>query len=223
MVLYGNCIAWYVYLCWRASLRGVVNDIGWILLLNNQVTSTTYNRGQLIIILLVPVLVVVSSTLLYLSGWLLPKETSNQGYLLTPVLATTDFGLTQDPISQDRHWQLIQFSPECTQSCFDKLYEQRQVHIALGKRQQRVQRLLVTNSDISEKIRLDYPDLQLSSVPVDSVMERLKTRLPESHLSLNPIFVADPFGNIMLYFTPEQDYRAQLSDLKKLLRLSTIG
>jgi len=39
----------------------------------------------------------------------------------------------------------------------------------------------------------------------------------------NYVFIVDPLGNIPLYFTPENSFRDQLGDLKKLLKLSTIG
>ena len=182
-----------------------------------------YSRAQLLIILLTPILVMVSSTLLYFSGWLLPDERSNNGILLSPVLSVTDLGLPAIEITQDRHWQLIQFSPTCTQACFDKMYEQRQMHIALGKLQPRIQRVIISQSDLSDKLRSDYPNLTAVSFDASALSDALKARIPATSLTGNPIFVADPFGNIMLYFTDEHDYKAQIQDLKKLLKLSTIG
>lgn len=186
-------------------------------------SNVQYNRTQLIIILLVPVLVVVSSTALYFSGWLMPKGTSNNGYLLSPVLSVTDFGLEPVEITQDRQWQLIQFSPNCDASCLEKVYEQRQVHVALGKRQDRIERILLTNSDVTDDLGSDYPNLIVDAAQISAITDNVKARIPGTHLADNPVFVVDPFGNIMLYFTSEHDYKAQMSDLKKLLKLSTIG
>ncbi|WP_196158918.1 hypothetical protein [Reinekea sp. G2M2-21] len=186
-------------------------------------SSVKYNRTQLLIILLTPILVVVSSTLLYFSGWLIPDERSNNGVLLTPVLSVTDLGFPEVTITQDRQWQLIQFSPNCGQSCLDKIYEQRQMHIALGKLQPRIQRVLITQTDVSAQLGNEYPSLSISAFRAQALTDALKSRIPPQHLTDNPVFVADPFGNIMLYFTHEQDYKAQMSDLKKLLKNSTIG
>jgi hypothetical protein len=186
-------------------------------------SNVQYNRTQLIIILLIPILVVLSSTGLYFSGWLMPEGTSNKGILLDPVLSVTDFGIPEKEITQDRQWQLIQFSPNCTQACLEKALEQRQMHIALGKLQPRIQRVLLTNTSVASTLGGDYPNLAVSSIDLSVLSNNLKGRVPPNHLMDNPIFVVDPFGNIMLYFTSEHDYKAQMSDLKKLLKNSTIG
>lgn len=186
-------------------------------------TPSPYSRVQLLIILLTPVIVVVSSSLLYFSGALMSEDRSNNGILLTPVLSVTDFGLPEIEISQDRHWQLIQFSPQCEQQCLEKVMEQRQMHIALGKRQARIKRVLLTETDVTDSLGTDFPRLELQSFNAVNISENLTNRVPPDVLAQNPIFVVDPFGNIMLYFTNEHDYKAQMSDIKKLLKLSTIG
>ncbi len=181
------------------------------------------NRFQLLIILLTPILVIISSTGLYFSGWLTVSERSNQGYLISPVLSITDFGLPVKNITQDRQWQLIQFSKECSDACLSEVLEQRQMHIALGKYQDRLTRLLITDTTLNYEILKQYPNLQLYSTNDFYNKNKIEARIPKEHLLDNPVFVSDPFGNVMLYFTQEQDYKAQMKDLKKLLKLSTIG
>ncbi|EAR09803.1 hypothetical protein [Reinekea blandensis] len=185
--------------------------------------AVKYSKTQLLIILLTPILVVISSSALYFSGWLIPEETSNNGTLLDPVLSVTDFGLAPVEITDERQWQLIQFSPNCTQACLDKVYTQRQMHIALGKYQPRIQRVLMTNTDVSAALGTEYPQLNTSGVRMSDLSQALVSRVPANDLTDHPVFVVDPFGNIMLYFTSEHDYKAQMSDLKKLLKNSTIG
>lgn len=187
---------------------------------NPDSAKQTSNRVQLLVILLTPVLVVVSSTLLYFSGWLTPTSTSNHGTLLTPVLSVTDFGLPATEISQDRQWQLIQYSPDCASTCLERMLEQRQQHIALGKYQSRIHRVLLTNTQLAADLMADYPELSVQAATASSTVQ---SRIPAPQLADNPVFVVDPFGNVMLYFTSEQDYKAQMSDLKKLLKNSTIG
>ena len=67
------------------------------------------------------------------------------------------------------------------------------------------------------------PRLQVRTLATDDLSAELLSRIPAADLADDIVFVADPFGNIMLYFTNAHDYRAQISDLKKLLKLSTIG
>lgn len=190
-------------------------------------SAATSNRTQLLIILLTPLLVMASATLLYFSGWLTPNASSNHGYLLSPVLSVTDLGLPAVPepseLNQNRQWQVIQFSPNCDEVCLEKLYQQRQIHIALGKDQTRIDRLIITQSDLSD-ISQDYPGLSVvSGGSMSDLSAALVSRITPEVLAEHPVFVADPFGNVMLYFTSEHDYKEQLDDLDQLLKLSTIG
>jgi hypothetical protein len=182
-----------------------------------------YNRTQLLVILLTPIIVVISSTALYFSGWLMPNESSNNGILLDPVLSVTDFGLPEVTISQDRQWRIIQFSPTCETACLEKVYEQRQMHIALGKLQPRITRVLLTGSNVAASLAADYPNLDIETFNAANLTNSVRARIPMTDLSDNPVFIVDPFGNIMLYFTSQHDYKSQMSDIKKLLKLSTIG
>lgn len=183
-------------------------------------SAQTQNRLQLLIILLTPILVVASSSLLYFSGWLAPKQTSNHGFLVTPVMSITDMGLPEKPITQDRYWQLIQYSPRCEKTCLERMTEQRQIHMALGKYQPRLKRVLVTQSPKVSATTEQFSDLEVHII--DNNVSLLP-RIPSAHLRDHPVFVVDPFGNVMLYFTSQHDYKAQISDLKKLLKNSTIG
>ncbi len=182
-----------------------------------------YNRLQFYIILLTPLIIMGGSTLMYFSGAFLPGQQNSHGVLLDPVLSVEDFGLPEQQITGERQWQLIQFSPNCDSVCIDKLHEQRQIHKALGKLEPRIDRVLLTeNVDISE-LETQYPRLDIHQLDLSVISKKLSLRIPTSVLEMNPIFVVDPFGNIMLYFTPEHDYKDQMSDIKKLLKLSTIG
>jgi len=185
--------------------------------------AVRYSRTQLLIILLTPLLVLLASTALYFSGLLLPDETSNKGVLLTPVLSVTDLGFPEVVIGTERHWTLIQLSPVCAERCGQRLYEQRQMHIALGKLESRIERVLLTESSLGQDQAADYPRLQVRNLAASALSPAVLSRIPAADLADDIVFVADPFGNIMLYFTRAHDYRAQISDLKKLLKLSTIG
>ncbi|WP_320827160.1 hypothetical protein [Reinekea sp.] len=190
---------------------------------SGEVDAVRYSRTQLLIILITPLLVLLASTALYFSGLLLPDETSNKGVLLTPVLSVTDLGYPEVVIGTERHWTLIQLSPVCADSCGERLYEQRQMHIALGKLESRIERVLLTETPLGQDEAALYPRLQVRTLASDAVSAALRSRIPAADLADDIVFVADPFGNIMLYFTNAHDYRAQISDLKKLLKLSTIG
>lgn len=182
------------------------------------------NRWPLYVVLFTPLLVMAAASWLYASGAYRPAEQSNHGTLLQPVLSSTDLALPKVMISDQRQWQLVQFSPSCEQSCFERLIEQRQIHKAMGKLAPRISRTLLTSGSLATGLSRDeLPNLEIVQHNGQPLSAALKQQVPEADLHRNPVFVIDPFGNLVMYFTPDQDYRAQMSDLKKLLKLSTIG
>ena len=183
--------------------------------------SDGFNKLQMLVILLTPLLVMASSTLLYFSGWLTPDERVNKGILLTPVLQLDDLGLTVDSVNPDRQWLMVQTSANCQADCEQQVYLQRQTHVALGKNEPRMKRLLLSRTTGLEGLTEQYPGLELH--PLTAVSEAFRQQVPAQFSDQNYVFIVDPLGNIPLYFTPENTFNDQLDDLKKLLKLSTIG
>lgn len=185
--------------------------------------SVPYSKLQMLIILLTPIIVMGASSWLYFSGVLMPDGHTNKGVLLTPVLSVTDFGFPEPVINDERQWMMIQLSSHCTESCEQRVYEQRQIHVALGKLEARLDRVLLSENANVEQLNQNYPRLSVKPITPSDLSEQLRSRVPADVLANNPVFIADPFGNVMLYFTEDHDYKAQISDIKKLLKLSTIG
>ncbi len=134
-------------------------------------------------------------------------------------------------------WRLIFLgSHSCDQVCGDRLFYLRQLHRLLGSDEDRVARLYVNVSAGSEDGRsLDEQTLQMfqeafSMMRVvysdgEALSTALSSLLPEGAdpVSEHYIFVADPLGNVMLYFTPENTPDEILEDLEKLLARSSLG
>lgn len=167
-----------------------------------------YRSIQLWVILLTPLLVIVVASTLYYSGWLHPTTTTNKGELIMPPLASAE--VIQG--KHERSWWLITVNEgPCVDSCSDTLFWLQQIHIRLGREGERVQRMLL--SDTEAQLGLDFPGLQFYSGQLE--------RLPRKH---NPqIFIMDPNGNIMMTFPANTPFTDIHNDLNKLLRRSTIG
>lgn len=183
--------------------------------------SNGFNKLQMLVILLTPLLVMASSTLLYFSGWLTPDERVNKGILLSPVLQLDDLGLDLATVNPDRQWLMVQTSANCSADCEEQVYLQRQTHVALGKNEPRMKRLLLSNSTGLAPLTEQYPGLEIH--PLTAVSDTFREQVPGQFNQHNFIFIVDPLGNIPLYFTPANTFNDQLDDLKKLLKLSTIG
>ncbi|MEX0622851.1 hypothetical protein [Saccharospirillum sp.] len=183
--------------------------------------SNGFNKVQMLVILLTPLLVMASSTLLYFSGWLTPDERVNKGILLTPVLQLDDLGLNLETVNPERQWLMVQTSANCSADCEQQVYLQRQTHVALGKNEPRMKRLLLSRSTGLEGLTGQYPGLEIH--PLTGVSDTFREQVPGQFSEQNYVFIVDPLGNIPLYFTPANTFNDQLDDLKKLLKLSTIG
>lgn len=186
-------------------------------------SKTNYSRVQLLIILLTPLIVMAASTALYYSGWLVPDERVNHGELLDPVLSLDDLGLELEAVNPDRQWLWVQTATECDAACLEEVARQRQIQVALGKYEPRVKRVLLTETTGLDQLSRDYPGMSVINRPAASYSSGFRDRIPAEFDRDNFIFVVDPLGNIPLYFTPANDYKEQLEDMKQLLKLSTIG
>ena len=174
-------------------------------------------------ILLLPLLVLTAATLMYQTGMFNPSQRTNQGYLLSPVLQLSDLLPEQ---SQQLHgsWQLILFDDgQPNGRSYDWIYWTRQIHVALGKDMDRVQRVFISSSD-EMPARLQeiggYQTFKLTREQIDAFTHG---QVHGDPVSGGYLFVADPLGNVMLYYTGEQTGQQITKDLKKLLRISNIG
>jgi cytochrome oxidase Cu insertion factor (SCO1/SenC/PrrC family) len=161
-----------------------------------------------------------------------PWATSNKGDLITPARPLSGFTLRRgqnDGIYtlEDLRgkWTLVFVPPpDCDETCKKNIYYMRQVWAGLGHEAHRVQRLLVLRApaqlDALAGFLENYPDM---SVVFDSG-NALIGQIPRGEASLGKnVYLIDPLGNLMMAFPQTLDPRDMLKDLKKLLKISTIG
>ena len=173
--------------------------------------------------------------------------TTNKGTLVIPVIDLTTLGLLDadgkpaylhfDELTRDvdpkdykaRPWQVIYLGgSDCDDACIDRLYFLRQIHVRLGGEAKRVQRAYAQvggdRLNLSTATEAAFKEQQADMQVFHGSREVLEKALSPSARGRDPvaehfIYVADPVGNIMLYFTPENT----LSDLNKLLKSSSLG
>ena len=171
---------------------------------------------------------------------------TNKGQLISPVLDATTFGMTTeagepayipfddfvagvDPGDyQPRPWGLVYLGDAvCDDNCIDRLTYLRQLQVRLGPEAGRVKRYyLVSGVDNGATLRAqlgeEFPGLEVVSTEKD-----IRTAVPQGEtkdpFAEHFIYVIDPVGNIMLYFTAENTPEEILSDLDKLLDRSSLG
>jgi cytochrome oxidase Cu insertion factor (SCO1/SenC/PrrC family) len=129
----------------------------------------------------------------------------NYGKLLTPPLSLGTL-VSEKMTEYQGRWVLLYAAPVCDTLCAQNLYKMRQVRLAAGKDQDRVERLLVTQTAFT------MPDAYQG------------TYQEETAQKIQPgLYIADPHGNIILYYQDRADPEKILKDLTRLLRTSQIG
>lgn len=152
----------------------------------------------------------------YFPGWV-PSGTTNQGELISPPINGAEISARLEKLES---WGLLQPAGRaCDSDCEQMLYLSRQVVTGLGKDAGRISRMLIVPGDLSDEFRdllgREHPDVEVIAAEtglLDAVSE-------ESPL----LFLVDPNGNVMMYYSTEKAGKPMLRDLKHLLRLSNIG
>jgi cytochrome oxidase Cu insertion factor (SCO1/SenC/PrrC family) len=113
----------------------------------------------------------------------------------------------------------------CDDECRRHLYDTRQVRLALDREMDRVQRVFIGDADCCDlqELLAAHPDLiAVRAGPVD---EPLLALLPQRSGALNShrIYLVDPLGNLMMFYAADAKPKGMLEDMKRLLRLSSIG
>jgi cytochrome oxidase Cu insertion factor (SCO1/SenC/PrrC family) len=148
--------------------------------------------------------------------------------LAVPAAAATGSGTAEQTSPQflKGKWSFLYMQHgRCDDECRRHLYDTRQVRLALDRDMGRVQRVFIGDSDCcdSKELLAAHPDLiAIRASPAD---EALLALLPQRTGALNShrVYVIDPLGNLMMFYAPDAKPKGMLEDMKRLLRLSSIG
>jgi hypothetical protein len=192
-----------------------------------------------------------------------PGGRVNSGELVTPprplpslALPRLSSGDTNPNFLKGKWTFLYVASGPCTDACLKRLYDTRQVRIALDRDMNRVQRVLIADVDCCDAKFLQDQHPDLITVRADAAAAPLLAMLPgrEASTRLEPgavsgeagragvnadtrmgasgasgasggsrVYLIDPLGNLMMSYAPSAKSKGMLEDMKRLLRLSSIG
>lgn len=162
---------------------------------------------------------------LFWSGWR-PGKFSNYGELLQPARDLPAEGLKHadgTPFPNTEllgKWLLVlPVNGVCEAICLKNLQQMQQVHIALNKDQNRLQRVLISSGTVAPvALQTRFPDLVLGVVaPADAA--------PWQHTlegSGKTLYIIDPLGKVMMRYAEPGQMRGVLKDLERLLKYSWI-
>jgi len=165
---------------------------------------------------------------LYLSGWR-PQKSSNHGELLQPPRALPASGLGRVdgralPTAElHGKWLLVMpVNGACQEACLRNLQQMQQVHVALNKEQNRLQRVLIRSGAAEPQAALQsrFPDLVVGVVRASPSALAWQQALDGAEQS---VFIVDPKGNVIISYASPIDMPGVLKDLERLLTYSWIG
>lgn len=174
------------------------------------------------LILAVCLLPFVASVALYLF-WR-PESFVNYGELLEPApLATATVGEENGGRFRfdELHGKWVMMMVDqasCGEHCRKKLYWMRQVRLAQGPDQDRIERLWLVNDGKVPAASLLAEHAGLRVVAADDA--RFLQRLPTPTNVTDHLYLIDPFGNLMMRYPHDLDPGLMKKDLSKLLRIS---
>jgi len=153
-----------------------------------------------------------------------PAGRSNHGALLEPFVNLHE-ALPGSAVGgpETRGWVLLYaHDSACDAPCRDALYTLRQSRLMLGKEMDRLTRVFLRGDTSPDTVFLAAEHAGLITLQDPSLQGLLNTKRP-ANLPAGGFFLIDPLGNLVMYFRPDIDPTDMVSDIKQLLKLSSIG
>ena len=158
----------------------------------------------------------------------------NAGDLVQPARPLPSLSLplwgsgTTDPNFLKRKWTFLYVAAgPCAEACRTRLYDTRQVRLALDRDMARVQRVFVAEPDCCDArwLHEQHPDLVTirAGTAVAPLLALLPGRDGATFAAAPRVYLIDPLGNLMMSYAADAKAKGMLEDMKRLLRLSSIG
>ena len=172
--------------------------------------------------------------LYYGHGTWRPAGRVNAGELVEPARPLPSLALpllgsgNTDPDFLKHKWTLLYvgFGP-CAEDCRNRLYDTRQVRLALDRDMNRVQRVFIAGGDCCDAqfLREQHPDLITirASAAAAPLLALLPGQGSVDATHAPRVYLIDPLGNLMMSYASDAKAKGILEDMKRLLRLSSIG
>jgi hypothetical protein len=158
----------------------------------------------------------------------------NAGELIQPARPLPSMALplwgsgSTDPDFLKHKWTFLYvLTGPCAGHCRSRLYDTRQVRLALDRDMDRVQRVFIADPGCCDAqfVHEQHPDL--ITIRAGAAAAPLLALLPgqdgSSDAQAPRVYLIDPLGNLMMSYPGEAKAKGMLEDMKRLLRLSSIG
>ncbi len=201
-------------------------------------TTAPSTRKRLSLVVLFSIFlapVVLAALIFYVFPEWRPTGTINKGQLVEPVRPLPAFnvntlgGETIDETFLRGKWTFVYLNKgPCDKACVERLYTIRQVRLAQGKNIDRLQRLMFwdsagTDAGQQSTLQENFPgQVMVPVAEADPVLEVFAID-ERAALEAGRIYLADPLGNLMMSYEPDDAPRGMIKDLERLLKYSGLG
>ena len=174
------------------------------------------------LVFIIPIL--VSWYLVFFSDFKKGDGGTQKGELISPVIPLGEpevFNLKSKTIeSINGKWTLLFFvENECNQLCEDKLYQLRQIRLALGKDRDKVDRLLVSKNKQQWSQYTNSFNGQKYIDPTSRDYNRLIKKFNDyAGLDLKATYLIDPYGFLMMKYPQDDDPMGTIKDIERLIK-----
>ncbi|MCV6613551.1 MAG: hypothetical protein OIF35_01150 [Cellvibrionaceae bacterium] len=195
---------------------------------DNRVARVGHGRIKALLLLAVVAAPLILAYAVYFSGIGVPAGTINKGELIEPARDLKALNLVdqqgQKIMADGRKWRLlIPYRKDCGELCANNLYTTRQVHVRLGDKARRLERVLInfdnsdTDNDDLSALKQQHPRLRIAAVNAQDFTHYLGQR---GSLSLGQYYLVDQEGFAMMAYSPEHHGNELLTDIKRTLKFS---
>ncbi|MCH9781133.1 hypothetical protein N9K12_04850 [Methylophilaceae bacterium] len=187
------------------------------------------NKGRLVLVTIalmffLPIL--LAWFLNFYSDFKRDAQGIHHGELIVPPLPLGDLKVTaigaSEVLSLEKKWTLIFLvSNQCDLTCEDKLYQLRQIRLAVGKDRDKVERVLVVDKE------LDWSDYENSfqnqkvivkgSPSYESIIKNLKS---VKNFDSNAIYLMDAYGSLIMKYAYKTAPKGIIKDIERLIRVA---
>jgi len=174
------------------------------------------------LVFIIPIL--VSWYLVFFSDFKKGDEGTQKGELISPVIPLGEpevFNLKSKTIeSINGKWTLLFFvENECNQLCEDKLYQLRQIRLALGKDRDKVDRLLVSKNKQQWSQYTNSFNGQKYIDPTSRDYNGLIKKFNDyAGLDLKATYLIDPYGFLMMKYPQDDNPMGTIKDIERLIK-----
>ena len=197
--------------------------------LGEKMSLSQKNKGKLTLIgifLLFFIPIIASWYLVFYTDFMQDSQGIQHGKLVNPVVSIGPIKAkeisTMNEVEITKKWILVFIQNNvCNEFCKERLYQLRQIRLALGEDRDKVDRLVIFNKENNLN---ELKDLYSGQKFIDNSFKNyqfLVTKFKDLYLDkANPIFLVDPYGYLMMQYPEGTEPKGIIKDIERLIKNS---